>query len=91
MYVALHVFIIVIDVIGSLQGDRYYYDGSIKCYDGVHLFYAVISYLLISTIIIPGPFIVVLISYRHFKVITHTMWICSYINGYTNLSENSSI
>ena len=53
---------------GYLQGDRYYYDGSIECYHGVHLFYAVISYLLICTIIIPGPFIVVLISYRHFKV-----------------------
>lgn len=65
-------FIIVTDTTGSLQEYRYYYDGSIKCYEGAHLFYTVISYLLISTIIIPGPFIVVLISYRHFKVITHT-------------------
>lgn len=32
------------------------------------MFYAVVSYLLISTVIVPGPFIVVLISYRHFKV-----------------------
>ncbi|XP_065897661.1 uncharacterized protein [Dysidea avara] len=57
------------DINDNFKEFRFFYDGSIKCFQGKHLFYMFISLLLILTVVIPGPCAVALISYRHFTII----------------------
>jgi len=78
-----------------MQEYRFFYDGSIKCFEGKHLIYMFISLLLIFIVVIPGPCIVALISYRHFNVRDDTITIVVlYVHNYDVLGiflEDSSI
>lgn len=46
----------------------YYYDGTVKCFQSTHIYISVVAVLLSISVVIPFPLLILVISYRRFKV-----------------------
>ncbi|KAK3755304.1 hypothetical protein QZH41_014610, partial [Actinostola sp. cb2023] len=46
----------------------FFYDGTVKCFEGEHLFIAVIAMLVLATFVIPPPLVIILLTKGYWKV-----------------------
>ena len=46
----------------------FYYDGNVPCFSGEHLAFAIPALLLLLLVVLLGPAIVILISFKRYKV-----------------------
>ena len=46
----------------------FYFDGSITCFEGEHLPFAIVALLLLVSVVVLGPVFIILISFKRYKV-----------------------